>query len=105
MGQVYLIHFDTPVAHAQHYVGYVNGDGPNDLARRIDRHAASNGARLLAVCNARLIPWRVVRVWRNVDRRFERQIKRAKSTRAYCPVCAATNGRNARTRKEPNANN
>ena len=79
---VYLIHFDRPLHHARHYLGYC-ADGT--LEMRLILHRAGRGARLLAVLRERNISWRVVRVF-DGDRRFERKLKAAGSVR-LCPVC------------------
>ena len=80
---VYLIHFSEKLHHAQHYIGYVDGD----LLQRIALHKVSRGARLLAALNERGIAWKVVRVWRGADRHFERKLKNYKKARCFCPVC------------------
>ena len=84
-GDVYICHFDRPIHHAEHYTGFAT-----DVPARIEEHRAGRGARLLAVCNERGIGWSVVRIWRNVTRRFERCIKKRRfgPIRFLCPVCA-----------------
>jgi hypothetical protein len=79
---IYLIHFDRPLHHARHYLGYC-ADGT--LQVRLIRHRAGRGARLLAVLRELNIGWRVVRVFEG-DRQFERRLKGSGSTR-LCPVC------------------
>jgi hypothetical protein len=81
---IYLIHFDRPLHHARHYLGYC-ADGTLEV--RLIRHRGGRGARLLAVLRELGIGWRVVRVL-DGDRRFERRLKAAGSTR-LCPVCRA----------------
>ncbi len=80
---VYLIHFSEKLHHAQHYIGYVEGD----LLQRIALHKANKGAKLLAAVNGKGIEWKVVRVWRGADRQFERKLKNYKKARCFCPVC------------------
>ncbi|HEV7431574.1 MAG TPA: hypothetical protein VGN77_00925 [Steroidobacteraceae bacterium] len=79
---VYLIHFDRPLHHARHYLGYC-ADGTLEV--RLIRHRAGRGARLLAVLRELGIGWRVVRVFEG-DRHFERRLKNHHSCR-LCPVC------------------
>ena len=79
---IYLIHFDRPLHHARHYLGYC-ADGTLEV--RLIRHRAGRGARLLAVLRELNIGWRVVRVF-DGDRHFERRLKATASTR-LCPVC------------------
>ena len=81
---VYLIHFDRPLHHARHYLGYC-ADGTLEV--RLIRHRAGRGARLLAVLRELNIGWRVVRVFEG-DRRFERRLK-ARGSPRLCPVCSA----------------
>lgn len=85
---VYLIHFDRPYVHARHYLGFVDG-GEAELARRLDRHRAGQGARLLQVVGEAGIGWRVVRTWPDGDRDFERALKNRRCTPRLCPVCRA----------------
>lgn len=42
---VYLLHLDTPLSHAKHYMGSCD-----DLDARLERHRTGSGARMLAVC-------------------------------------------------------
>lgn len=80
---VYLIHFDKPLAHAQHYIGFAE----NNLEQRISRHRSGAGAKLLRAANIAGISWNVVKVWEEGDRNFERSLKNKKKTRCICPVC------------------
>jgi predicted GIY-YIG superfamily endonuclease len=70
----------APYKHARHYTGWTD-----DLAARLARHAAGDGARLLAVVHAAGIGWQLARTWEG-PRARERQIKRCGAAR-YCPVC------------------
>lgn len=79
-GTIYLLHFDRPYKHARHYCGWTD-----NLTARLARHAAGDGARLLAVVHAAGITWRLARTW-DGPRARERQIKRAGAAR-YCPLC------------------
>lgn len=85
IGSVYVIHFDTPFHHAQHYVGWTQE--PN-IERRMDRHFKGAGARIMRAVSAEGITWSVVRVFHNVDRHFERWLKDQKRTGDFCPVCS-----------------
>jgi predicted GIY-YIG superfamily endonuclease len=80
---VYLIHFDKPLAHAQHYLGFVE----SDLQQRIDKHKAGTGAKILRAANIAGIGWNVVKVWEDGDRNFERSLKKKKKSSCICPVC------------------
>lgn len=86
---VYLIHFDRPFHHAQHYVG-----ATQDLDTRLDLHRRGDGARLLDAVNQAGIGWHVARTWTDgmntykERRAFELRIKRQKKARLFCPSCA-----------------
>ncbi len=78
---VYLIHFDKPYRHAQHYLGYTN-----DLDARLAAHASGNGARLMEVVANAGITWRLAQTWAG-GRELERRLKRQKNSPRLCPIC------------------
>jgi len=78
---VYLIHFDRPLSHAKHYLGFTE-----DITSRLEAHAAGQGARLMQVLKERGITWRLARTW-DGDRRLERQLKNRKESPRLCPIC------------------
>lgn len=82
---IYIIHFDEPLAHALHYVGWCP-DGKGALSRRLKKHRDNMGARILQVCNERGISYQLARTLPG-DRSRERQIKNTKNTSSYCPIC------------------
>lgn len=84
MGTVYLIHFKQPFKHARHYLGWCDG---GNLAKRVKRHKQGNGSKLMRAVVDAMIEWEVVRTWENVDRNFERALKKRKKTACFCPVC------------------
>jgi len=71
MPYVYLIHFDKPLGHARHYVGY-----SANLTNRWLRHNQSSGSALLRACNQRGIKYHIARVWLDVEQSLERKIKK-----------------------------
>lgn len=81
MGTVYLIHFDTPLHHARHYLGWAS-----NLKHRIDQHKAGTGARLMSVVAAQGISWQVARTWKG-DRTIEARLKRYHGSVKLCPIC------------------
>ena len=83
-GTVYLLHFDSPISHSQHYIGWAKGDDPTD---RINAHLAGTGARLLAAVVAAGNCAELVRTWVG-DRKLERLLKNRKNARGLCPTCA-----------------
>jgi len=80
---VYLIHFDKPYKHANHYIGFTDGA----LEDRIAKHRNGTGAKLLKVINDAGIGWNVVRTWEDGDRTFERKLKNRKKSSDLCPIC------------------
>ena len=76
---VYLACLDEPYFHARHYLGYAD-----DIARRIQTHRSGQGSPLLAAATAAGISWRVVQVWPDADRRFERKLHNRHGSR-LCP--------------------
>lgn len=83
-GCVYLIHFDRPYKHAKHYIGFAEF---GNLKKRIEEHRKGSGCNLIKVVNEAGIGWKVVRVWRNVDRNFERRKKNQGGASKCCPEC------------------
>lgn len=80
-GIIYLIHFDQPYKHAQHYIGWTI-----DLEGRLLQHASGRGARLLQVIQEAGITWTLSRTWTG-GRNRERQLKRRNSGARLCPQC------------------
>ena len=85
MGIVYLIRFEEPISDrhtCQYYMGYTSKDS---LRQRLNTHRVGHGANLIRVAQERNIRWRVVRVWRDVNRSHERQLKRQHNHRLLDP--------------------
>ena len=82
-GQVYLIHFESKLHHAQHYIGWAT-----DVEQRFKQHAAGTGARLLAAVKENGINFNIVRIWEKETRKFERLLKNRKNAKHFCPVCS-----------------
>ncbi len=80
-GTVYIIHFEQPLHHACHYIGWTN-----NLSKRLAEHRSGTGARLLAAVNAAGIGWQVVKTIPG-GRDLEAKIKRQKHGPRYCPLC------------------
>lgn len=83
---IYVIHFDQPLAHAQHYIGFVDGDA-YQVAARLQEHRAGWGARILDECNRRGITYDVVATFPG-DRNEERRLKNHKNGARKCPICS-----------------
>jgi predicted GIY-YIG superfamily endonuclease len=82
---VYLIHFESPLCHARHYIG-----ATDDVDARLERHRKGAGANILRVCNEKGIAYKIARVWKNKPIGFERLLKCRKEAPALCPVCNPT---------------
>jgi len=82
-GFVYLLHFDKPYKHAQHYLGWTS-----DLERRLRSHRSGNRnyCVLTSVITWEGIAWRVARLWSGTLG-LEKKLKRQKGNKRLCPIC------------------
>lgn len=82
-GVVYLLHFDRPHHHAQHYLGWTN-----NLGKRLMEHM--NGRRdkcvLTSVIKDEGIGFKVSRLWCG-PLELEKKLKRRKNSRKLCSIC------------------
>lgn len=76
------MHFEPPYKHAKHYMGFTQ-----DVDVRYDRHVAGRGSPLVSAALAAGCVVTIERVWSDVDRNFERQLKRRKAAPRMCPKC------------------
>ena len=84
MGKIYLIHLDRPFQEkVSHYIGYTD----REVEQRLQDHKNGRGARLLNAVNKAKISYIVVRIWEDVDKYFERKLKKQKNSKRFCPVC------------------
>lgn len=81
---VYILHFDRPVGHAQHYTGF-----STQIIRRIRHHRCGTGARLTQVARERGIGFKIGKLWRGPQygRSFERKIKTIAHPKRFCSIC------------------
>lgn len=79
---IYLLHFDEPISHAQHYAGITT-----DLAQRFEAHFNGTGSVLTAEFADRGIGFVVARIWRDATIVDERSIKNQKNGPRFCPYC------------------
>ena len=79
---LYLLHFDEPLHHAQHYLGITE-----DLDERLQRHFRGDGAKLTAEFARLGIGFTLARAWSNATQEIERSIKQNRNGRLYCPIC------------------
>ncbi len=86
MSIVYLVHFERSFYHARHYIGFCE---EGNLIDRFIRHQRGDGSRLLRALNKAGIGYEVVRTWEgnDVDRDFERKLKRQRNGPRFCPTC------------------
>ena len=82
-GQVYLLHFEVPYRHAQHYLGWTE-----DLPTRLKDHRRGRGARLMEVIGAAGIGFTLARTWPGT-RALERRLKNRGGHARLCPICQA----------------
>ena len=81
---IYLIHFDRPHFHAQHYLG-----ATTDIQRRIHAHAYGHGSRLMSAINEEGIGWQLAKLWTTNDCwTGERLAKAQKHGPWFCPICS-----------------
>lgn len=84
-GFVYVLHFDDPIAHAQHYIGSTTSP-----LRRLAQHASGHGSRLCRELHARGIGFRLASLHTtNLTnmRKAERRMKDQKNSSRYCKFC------------------
>ncbi len=86
VGVIYLLHFDMPLGHAQHYMGWTA-----DLDTRLVRHASGHSAVLTEVFRSKRIGFTLARCWRGT-RDAERRLKRRHNGRRLCPICSPKKG-------------
>jgi predicted GIY-YIG superfamily endonuclease len=82
---VYILHFDDPLSHAQHYVGMTG-----NLRQRLEAHAAGSGARLTRVLTDRDKPWSLGGLFQTTStnaRRVEKELKDTKNVMRFCDIC------------------
>lgn len=82
---VYLLHFEKPLSHAEHYSG-----STFNVRKRLQRHANGHGSRLTRAIMERGIGWQLAALWQtsHVNSRWaERHLKDQKNGPRYCPIC------------------
>jgi hypothetical protein len=84
VGTVYLLHFETPFAHAQHYIGFTEAPDPE---QRLIEQLQGSGANLLRHVVAAGIPILLAKEWHNVSQRVEYQLKNRGGAGRICPIC------------------
>jgi len=83
-GTVYLLHFEQPYKHCQHYVGFTE----REVTERIGEHWSGNGSALTAAVHAQAENEMILaRTWENVDASIEFIIKSRAESPRLCPIC------------------
>lgn len=80
---IYLLHYDKPLHHAQHYLGSCD-----DPQRIQDHGTGTSRARLPQVFFDLGVQFVVARTWEG-GRVGERKLKNRKNARMLCPICRA----------------
>jgi hypothetical protein len=84
---IYLIHLNEKLHHAQHYIGFIQGNESASLENRLNRHKSGQGSKMLKAAILNGILFNIVRIWKEGDRKFERKLKNKKNAKFLCPVC------------------
>lgn len=90
-GTVYLLCFGEPGLHvtgnryARHYIGWTEGS----VDTRVSLHLIGQGSPLVKAAVERGLRVTLVRTWTDVDRNFERKLKRRREAPRLCPKCNA----------------
>jgi predicted GIY-YIG superfamily endonuclease len=84
MTGIYLLHFDPPLHHARHYLGWAS-----DIDKRLARHMSGKGARLVKAVIEAGCRVELVAVWEGASRDEERRMKNSNAVgKRYCPICS-----------------
>ncbi len=81
---IYILHFDTKLHHAEHYIG-----ATRYLKRRLTAHAQGHAARLTHALVKEGIEWKLASVFQCAYHGFalERKLKDQKNAHRYCSIC------------------
>lgn len=97
MSAVYVLHFDPPLQHARHYVGWTDHE---DVASRLEEHLKGRGSRLVRAAVAAGTAVQLAHVFVGADRHFERRIKKNKDVCRWCRICARNERPKPRIKRE-----
>ena len=86
-GNVYLLHFDPPYKHAQHYIGWTSKDVDERLLRHVKQGKNPRGSKLVYHAVKAGCKITISKVWKDKDRDFERKLKNRKNSRRLCNIC------------------
>jgi len=94
VGTIYLLHISGPYCHAQHYLGWCQGDDPT---ARIGQHRAGAGSPLIRAALDAGCKVKLVKTWKGT-RSDERRMKNRHNSKGLCPTCLPEYNRKARLR-------
>ena len=83
---LYIIHFDQPIKHAQHYIGSTTKDTLKSVHARIKKHKTGTTNALLREVKRQGIGIQVYIIGKG-SYKEERAIKNCNNGRRYCPCC------------------
>lgn len=83
---IYLLHFDPPYKRARHYLGFSEGDFPEDVDVRVGRHIGGQGSKLTkaAVKGGCTL---ILACTFTGGRDKERLLKKSHNVPRICPIC------------------
>jgi len=81
---VYLLHFERPIHHVQHYLGSTI---VGRLDKRMQEHASGRGAALTREAVRRGIGWTIGATWITADRELEQRKKKIRKYSRNCFCC------------------
>lgn len=81
-GTVYVLHFEPAYKHAQHYVGWTEGD----VAERVAVHLRGRGSPLVRAAVAAGVDMQLAATYEGT-RYLERRMKRWHHTSRFCAIC------------------
>ena len=79
--KVYLIHLDTPLKHAKHYLGFSEA-----VQERLQQHRSGRGSAFMRAIAKERTGWHISRMW-DGDRELERMLKDQHNAARLCPTC------------------
>jgi hypothetical protein len=85
MSFIYILHFERPLCHAQHYTG-----ATTNLIRRTARHQKGHGAAITAAVVAEGIAMHIGGIYMVTDGNLfdaEKRAKARKNGRTMCQIC------------------
>jgi hypothetical protein len=81
-GTVYLLHFEQPFGHAQHYIGF-----SRVIDDRLTDQLRGSGARLVQHVIAAGIVISLAKEWIDVPQTMEFRLKNRGGAARICPIC------------------